>query len=266
MSKTYEIVSLVKDRSLREVLKKAVSDDGKISRREVLLIIKSTLDGDGVTHQEFNDLQTILKTAKTLDDKSKLMLRQFLGAFKYYHHYLQHQSKKKIHTVAYTSDHIPLNTNAPKSRRPAYSMIPEYLTIHSTANPKSTAKNERGWLTRLSNTGEASYHLVVDEIEAIECIPLNEVAWHAGDGSKGAGNRKSIGLEICESGDRTKTLKNAISLASKILKEKGWKTTQLKRHKDWSGKNCPRILIDSNSRKLEHQTWEWFKKEVQKNL
>lgn len=49
-------------------------------------------------------------------------------------------------------------------------------------------------------------HLVIDETEAIECIPLNEVAWHAGDGANGTGNRKSIGLQICESGDRVKTL------------------------------------------------------------
>lgn len=74
----------------------------------------------------------------------------------------------------YTIDHIPKST--PKNRRPGLSLKPVYLTIHSTANPKSSAKNERGWLTNNSNSITASFHIVVDEKEAIEAIPLNEVA------------------------------------------------------------------------------------------
>ena len=45
-------------------------------------------------------------------------------------------------------------------------------------------------------------------------IPLNEVARHAGDGGSGTGNRRSISIEICESGDRAKTLENAIKLTA----------------------------------------------------
>jgi N-acetylmuramoyl-L-alanine amidase len=139
-------------------------------------------------------------------------------------------------------------------------MHPEYITIHSTGNPSSTARNERAWLTNPRNKVTASWHIVVDEKEAIEAIPLTEVAWHAGDGS-GQGNRASIGIEICESGNRAKTLENAVKLTAKLLKERGWGVDRLRRHHDWSGKICPRILQPNN-----WAGWEQFKRDVQKEL
>lgn len=125
-------------------------------------------------------------------------------------------------------------------------MIPEYITIHSTGNLKSTAQNERDNLNRPENTEPTGFHIVVDEKEVIECMPLDNVAYHAGDGREGKGNTKSIGIEICESGDREKTLNNAKILVANMLKERGWKIDRLKRHFDWSGKNCPSILNYNN--------------------
>jgi N-acetylmuramoyl-L-alanine amidase CwlA len=124
-------------------------------------------------------------------------------------------------------------------------MTPTTITIHNTGNPSSTARNERNWLTNPSNNRQASFHIVIDEKEAIECLPLNEVAWHAGDGRKvGGGNMSSIGIEICESGDYAKTLENAADLAAKLLKERGWGVDRMRRHYDWSGKICPRLMYD----------------------
>ncbi|PNT94136.1 peptidoglycan recognition protein family protein [Clostridium thermosuccinogenes] len=154
----------------------------------------------------------------------------------------------------YTVNHIPYS----QLRRPNIKITPEYLTIHSTANLKSTAKNERDWLTNPSNNNQASFHLVVDENEVIECIPLNEVAWHAGDG-RGKGNMASISIEICESGDREKTLQNAIQLVAKLLYERKWGIDRVKQHYDWSGKNCPRILRDTGR-------WLEFIKNVENEL
>ena len=142
----------------------------------------------------------------------------------------------------YTIDHIPRST--PCDRRPGIPMTPKYITIHNTGNPSSTARNERAWLINASNTRQASFHIVVDEREAIECIPLNEVAWHAGDGGTGPGNRTSIGLEFCESGDYAKTLDNAATLVARLLSERGWGVDRLRRHFDWSGKICPRLMYD----------------------
>ncbi|RJE88638.1 N-acetylmuramoyl-L-alanine amidase [Paenibacillus sp. 1011MAR3C5] len=140
----------------------------------------------------------------------------------------------------YKIDHIKMTT--PCNRRPGTYMQPEYITIHNTGNPKSTAANERSWLTNPSNNVTASYHIVIDERETIECLPLNEVGWHAGDGKNGTGNRKSIGIEICESGNYAKTLERAVELVARLLKERGWGVDRLRRHYDWSGKNCPRLM------------------------
>lgn len=154
----------------------------------------------------------------------------------------------------YKVDHISKSNR----KRPGRLMKPDTITIHSTGNATSTAKNERGWLTNPSNTRMASWHVVVDENEAIEAIPLNETAYHSGTA---AGNNSSISIEICECGDREKTLANAADVAAVLLKQRGWGVDRLRRHYDWSRKICPRILSANN-----WAEWEKFKKEVEKRL
>lgn len=146
----------------------------------------------------------------------------------------------------YIVDHIP--TSTPNNRRPGHKLTPTTITIHNTANPTSTARGERNWLTNPDNDATASYHIVLDDKETIESLPLNESAWHSGDGSGVAsGNRTSIGIEICESGDYARTLTRAVELVAKMLKERGWGVDRLRRHFDWSGKICPRLMYDGGS-------------------
>ena len=146
------------------------------------------------------------------------------------------------------------------NKRPCIKMNPQYITIHSTANPYSTAQNERDWLVNPKNDRQASWHICVDEKEAIEAIPLDEVAWHAGDG-RGDGNMKSIAVEICESGNREVTVANAIKLVAAMLQKYNWGIDKLRRHYDWSKKNCPRIFAADN-----WIGWELFKWEVAREL
>jgi len=152
--------------------------------------------------------------------------------------------------MIYKIQHIPIN----KDKRPGIKIVPEYITIHSTGNPKSTAENERNWLINPDNNRVASWHIVVDEKEIIEAIPLNELAYHSGSKE---GNNKSIAIEICESGNRQKTLDNTAKLVTKILIEKNWGIDKLRRHFDWSGKNCPSIFNYNN-----WEGWKKFKKDV----
>lgn len=152
--------------------------------------------------------------------------------------------------MIYKIQHIPIN----KDKRPGIKIVPEYITIHSTGNPKSTAVNERNWLTNPDNKRVASWHIVVDEREIIEAIPLKELAYHSGTRE---GNNKSISIEICESGNREKTIENAVKLVAKILMERDWGIEKLRRHFDWSGKNCPSIFNYNN-----WEGWEKFKKDV----
>lgn len=126
------------------------------------------------------------------------------------------------------------------SRKCPYSMSPSYITVHNTANDAS-ARNEASYMR--SNNNQVSFHDVVDDKEVVHCIPHNRNAWHAGDGGSGTGNRKTIGIEICYSksgGSRfTAAEKNAAAYIATLLKQKGWGLDRVKRHKDWSGKNCP---------------------------
>lgn len=151
-------------------------------------------------------------------------------------------------------DYIPVDYK----KRVGASMMPTTLTIHSTGNATSTAKNERSWLTNTANTSSTSYHIVVDEDDAICSIPLNEVAHHAGNST---GNATSIGLEICESGDRAKTLANASKVVASILKDNNWSTSKLRKHRDWLPDTsiCPQILPDGNM-------WDGFVKMVEEEM
>ena len=140
-----------------------------------------------------------------------------------------------------------------------YAMTPEYITVHNTSNNASAA-NEVKYM--ISNNNQTSYHVAVDEKEVIQAIPFNRNAWHAGDGASGAGNRKSIGIEICRSTGDVATFKkceeNAAKYIATLLKQYGWTTSRVKRHKDWSGKNCPHKTMELG--------WSRFVAMIQKEL
>lgn len=128
-----------------------------------------------------------------------------------------------------------------------------WITVHNTGNPSSTAKNERGWLTNPENTRSASWHIVVDSKEAIEAIPLDEVAYHSGTSE---GNNTSIGIEVCDSAGEAGE-RQAIELIASLLITKGWGTDKVRTHKSWSGKECPWII-------LKH--WTQFIKDIDTGL
>jgi len=167
---------------------------------------------------------------------------------------LQSITGRRKQLMKYRVDHIPISS----SKRPGIKINPSYITIHSTGNEKSTAQNERDWLTNPVNDRSASWHIAVDDTEAIEAIPLDEMAYHAGDR---VGNRESISIEIIESGDREETLANAAKLTAMLLYERDWGIDRLRRHYDWSGKICPRILSYDN-----WKGWDIFLKDVNEEL
>lgn len=125
-----------------------------------------------------------------------------------------------------------------------YQMAADSITVHNTAND-ATAENEVKYM--ISNNNQVSFHVAVDDKEAVQGIPLDRNAWHAGDGN-GRGNRNSIAVEICYSksgGDRfVKAERNAAELIAGMLKERGWGIDKVKKHQDWSGKYCPHRTLD----------------------
>lgn len=130
-------------------------------------------------------------------------------------------------------------------------MNPDYITIHSTANPKSTAQNERDYLSNPNNTNSTGWHYVVDDKEIIEAIPPSEVAYHAGNR---VGNYSSIGIEMCESGDRKEVIRKTIELTKYLMNKFNIVESRVVKHYDWTKKNCPRILNYNN-----WQGWVEFK-------
>lgn len=126
-----------------------------------------------------------------------------------------------------------------------YTMEPEYIVIHNTANDAS-AENEIRYMQ--SNNAYTSFHFAVDDKEAVQGVDTWRNAWHAGDGSEGPGNRKGIAIEICYSksgGSRfTKAEQNAAELAAKLLIDFGWDISHIKKHQDFSGKYCPHRTLD----------------------
>lgn len=146
--------------------------------------------------------------------------------------------------------------------RPGGNYAKTTVTIHSTANPKSTAMNERMWLDNPQNNRYASWHYCVDESGVVQAIPEREEAWHCGNTG---GNRHSLSIEICESGDRVKTLLNAVKFTAEKLVEYGLTIKDLRRHADWVNKDCPRILIDPVYI-YRNYGWNWFVGQVEEEI
>lgn len=140
-----------------------------------------------------------------------------------------------------------------------YSMDAQYITIHNTSNSASADAEIR---YMISNNNQTSFHVCVDEKEVIQAIPFDRNAWHAGDGGSGTGNRKSIGIEIARStGDANlfaQAEQNCAEYVAKLLKERGWGIDRVKRHKDWSGKNCPHKTMEKG--------WQRFLNMIQAEL
>lgn len=139
------------------------------------------------------------------------------------------------------------------NQRTGIPMTPAWTTWHDTGNPGVGARADmhHAWMLngcRGANglPTKTSWHFTVDDKKAIQHIPLNEVAWHAGDGS-GPGNYTSIGIEECVNSDRNaaKTRENAAMLHALLIRElglKGGKIDALTQHNKWSGKNCPATI------------------------
>ena len=118
------------------------------------------------------------------------------------------------------------------------------ITNHNTANTAPTAGDEAHarYLQNVENadTAYVSVHLFVDDDSITQCIPLDEVCYHAGDGS-GDGNRKTIAIEICENRNYEKAELNAQKLNAALLLT--YPNLKIFKHQDWSGKFCPRKIL-----------------------
>lgn len=141
------------------------------------------------------------------------------------------------------------------SLKAPYAMTPAGIVVHNTAGTASAREEAAAMIASAAAT---SFHVVIDEAEAVECIPFARNAWHAGDGAAGYANRRLIGLEIARSMDTTsdrfdQAEANAAHYIAHVCRQYGWTSAQLHQHNWYSNTACP------------HRTkthWQTFLKQV----
>ena len=140
-----------------------------------------------------------------------------------------------------------------------YSMIPEFIIVHNTANDAS-AMSEISYM--IGNNNKTSFHAAVDDERVVTGLPFDRNSWNAGDGTNGKGNRKGIAIEICYSksgGERfDKAEDNAAAYIAYLLRQYGWGIDKVTKHQDYSGKYCPHRTLDMG--------WERFLNKVRYHL
>lgn len=130
-----------------------------------------------------------------------------------------------------------------------------WIVIHETDNfdASSDAKHHADYLCD-NTTDINSWHYTVDDQIIYHHLPDEEVGWHAGDKqTEGGGNMTGIGIEMCvnEGSDFEKTKENAAKLTAVLLKSYDLKLSDVKKHQDFSGKDCPAHL-------LQEEEWNAF--------
>ena len=126
-----------------------------------------------------------------------------------------------------------------------YEMEPEFIIVHNTANDAS-AMAEISYM--IGNNNKVSFHCAVDNTRIVQGIPFARNSWNAGDGKDGDGNRKGISIEICYSKSGGEDFENAEKLAAEyiafLLKQYNWEIDRVKKHQDFSNKNCPHRTLE----------------------
>lgn len=132
------------------------------------------------------------------------------------------------------------------------------IVVHYTANPGSSAKENRNYFENLKNkkTKYASSHYIVGlEGEIIQCIPLNEIAYASNER-----NEDTISIECCHP-DSTgkfnkKTYDSLVKLVAWLSDEYGLEEEDIIRHHDVTGKLCPKYFVEHKN------AWIKFKRNV----
>ena len=134
------------------------------------------------------------------------------------------------------------------------------VVIHYVGNPGTTAHANRNYFESLSSGQEGTYassHFIVGlEGEVIQCVPLTEVAY-----ASTTRNGDTVSIEVChpdETGafspvtyDRVVELTAWLCVRFKLDPE-----TDVIRHYDVTGKECPRYYV-------EHpEAWDAFRADV----
>lgn len=136
------------------------------------------------------------------------------------------------------------------------------IVVHYTANPGSTAKENRDYFEGLkdSHITQASSRFIVGlEGEIIQCIPTWEYAYASNDR-----NHNTVSIECChpdKTGEfTTETYNSLVKLTAWLCQKFDLTEKEVIRHYDVTGKNCPKYYVE------HEKEWEQFIKFVKREL
>lgn len=134
------------------------------------------------------------------------------------------------------------------------------IVVHYTANPGSSAKDNRDYFQNLMlthKTKASSHYIIGLDGEIIQCIPLEEISY-----ASNSRNTDTIAIECChpdETGEfTTKTYDSLVQLVAWLCNKYGLSSDSVIRHYDVTGKACPKYFVDNED------AWKEFLKDVDK--
>lgn len=119
------------------------------------------------------------------------------------------------------------------------------IVIHYTANPKTSAIQNRNYFEGLKDSHEtsASSHFVIGlNGEIVQCIPTSEMAY-----ASNQRNKDTIAIECCIEDDsgkfNAKTYQSLLKLTSYLMGKYHLTTKDVIRHYDVTKKMCPKYYV-----------------------
>lgn len=246
---------------------------GEYSKREVITINVKGMSYSGIWDKVESFLDKInkeeIKTQKFYlygwEEGYQTVLTKNIGYLPFY----------MMEEVKTTVDIVPDGSPLKPSRKRTST---NYITLHNTgmAHPTATAKGLNEYIHTTDRV--ASWHFSIDDTEAYQELKLDEVGWHAGDGSTtygtihysesaskwciGGGNNNSIGIEMCVYAgcDFNMVMRNTAKVVSNLLVMYNLTPADIRQHYDFSGKNCPQVIREAGrwAEMLELISLEYF--------
>ena len=134
------------------------------------------------------------------------------------------------------------------------------IVIHYTANPGTTAEQNRSYFENLKDTGEtyASSHFVIGmDGEIVQCIPTWEVAYASNDR-----NYDTVSIECCHPDATGKfndaTYRSMVQLTAWLWLKFNLTEEDVIRHYDVTWMLCPKAFVE------RPEAWEQFQADLKK--
>ena len=121
------------------------------------------------------------------------------------------------------------------------------IVVHYTANPGSTAMDNRNYFEGLKDSHEtkASSNFVVGlEGEIVQCVPTWEVAY-----ASNSRNIDTVSIECCHPDETGRfnddTYRSMVKLCAWLCMKFDLTSEDVIRHYDVTGKNCPKYFVEN---------------------